>query len=158
MIRIRTRRFIMRWQDIDQHPCSLARTLAIIGDNWTLLVLRDCFMGVRRFDDFQQRLGVTRHVLSDRLRKLTEGGVLDKDATIIATGVREGEEITEPGLEAVRAGVQTLYRRFGYDRAQVQVETSDTDDALAVLLTIKIKPHEPRTISQECRATSIPRE
>lgn len=70
----------MRWQDIDQQPCSLARTLAIIGDNWTLLVLRDCFLGVRRFDDFQQRLGVTRHVLSDRLRKLTEGGILEKVA------------------------------------------------------------------------------
>ena len=68
----------MRWQDIDQQPCSVARSLAIIGDNWTLLVLRDCFLGVRRFDDFQQRLGVTRHVLSDRLRKLTEGGILDK--------------------------------------------------------------------------------
>ena len=70
----------MRWQDIDQQPCSLARSLAIIGDNWTLLVLRDCFLGVRRFDDFQQRLGVTRHVLSDRLRKLAEGGVLEKVA------------------------------------------------------------------------------
>lgn len=70
----------MRWQDIDQQPCSLARSLAIIGDNWTLLVLRDCFLGVRRFDDFQQRLGVTRHVLSDRLRKLADGGVLDKVA------------------------------------------------------------------------------
>jgi len=70
----------MRWQDIDQQPCSLARSLAIIGDNWTLLVLRDCFLGVRRFDDFQQRLGVTRHVLSDRLRKLTDGGVLEKTA------------------------------------------------------------------------------
>ncbi|MGB2248134.1 MAG: winged helix-turn-helix transcriptional regulator [Alcanivorax sediminis] len=70
----------MRWQDIDQQPCSLARTLAIVGDNWTLLVLRDCFLGVRRFDDFQQRLGVTRHVLSDRLRKLTEGGILEKVA------------------------------------------------------------------------------
>lgn len=70
----------MRWQDIDQQPCSLARTLAIIGDNWTLLILRDCFLGVRRFDDFQQRLGVTRHVLSDRLRKLTEGGIVEKVA------------------------------------------------------------------------------
>lgn len=70
----------MRWQDIDKQPCSLARTLAIIGDNWTLLVLRDCFLGVRRFDDFQQRLGVTRHVLSDRLRKLTEGGIVEKVA------------------------------------------------------------------------------
>ncbi len=70
----------MRWQDIDQQPCSMARALAIIGDNWTLLVLRDCFLGVRRFDDFQQRLGVTRHVLSDRLRKLTEGEILEKVA------------------------------------------------------------------------------
>ena len=70
----------MRWQDIDQQPCSLARSLAIIGDNWTLLVLRDCFLGVRRFDDFQQRLGVTRHVLSDRLRKLADGGGLEKVA------------------------------------------------------------------------------
>ena len=70
----------MRWQDIDQQPCSLARALSIMGDNWTLLVVRDCFLGVRRFDDFQHRLGVTRHVLSDRLRKLTEGGVLEKVA------------------------------------------------------------------------------
>ncbi|EKF73492.1 putative transcriptional regulator [Alcanivorax hongdengensis A-11-3] len=70
----------MRWQDIDQQPCSLARTLAIVGDRWTLLVLRDCFLGVRRFEQFQERLGVTRHVLSDRLRKLQEGGILDKVA------------------------------------------------------------------------------
>ena len=68
----------MRWQDIDQQPCSLARSLAIVGDRWTLLILRDCFMGIRRFEHFQARLGVTRHVLSDRLRKLQEGGILAK--------------------------------------------------------------------------------
>ena len=68
----------MRWQDIDQQPCSLARTLAIIGDNWTLLVLRDCFMGVRRFDDFQQELGTPRTVLSSRLNDLVDAGLLEK--------------------------------------------------------------------------------
>ena len=40
----------MRWEELDQQPCSLSRTLSVIGDRWTLLVLRDCFLGVRRFD------------------------------------------------------------------------------------------------------------
>ncbi len=68
----------MRWQELDQEPCSLARTLAVIGDRWTLLVLRVAFLGVRRFEAFQSRLGVTRHVLSDRLGKLVAYSVLEK--------------------------------------------------------------------------------
>ncbi|MGP9518482.1 MULTISPECIES: winged helix-turn-helix transcriptional regulator [unclassified Psychrobacter] len=44
--------------------------MAVIGDCWTLMVLRDCFLGVERFDIFEQRLGITRHVLYDYLRKL----------------------------------------------------------------------------------------
>lgn len=68
----------MRWQELDQEPCSLARTLAVIGDRWTLLVLRDAFLGVRRFEEFQSRLGITRHVLSDRLGKLVAYSVLEK--------------------------------------------------------------------------------
>ncbi|PAU60205.1 transcriptional regulator [Pseudomonas sp. PIC25] len=68
----------MRWEELDQQPCSLARTLSVVGDRWTLLVLRDCFLGVRRFDDFEARLGVTRHVLADRLKRLVEAGVLAK--------------------------------------------------------------------------------
>jgi DNA-binding HxlR family transcriptional regulator len=66
----------LRWSEIKEEPCSLARTVSVIGDRWTLLILRDCFLGVRRFDDFQGRLGVTRHVLADRLTKLVEHGVL----------------------------------------------------------------------------------
>lgn len=68
----------MRWEELDQQPCSLARTLSVVGDRWTLLILRDCFLGVRRFDDFEARLGVTRHVLADRLKRLVEAGVLAK--------------------------------------------------------------------------------
>ena len=68
----------MKCTEIDQLPCSLARTLSVIGDRWTMLIIRNCFVGVRRFDDFQQQLGVTRHLLADRLRKLVQAGVLYK--------------------------------------------------------------------------------
>src|SRR5690606_41569191 len=70
------RRTVMRWEELDQQPCSLARTLAVVGDRWSLLVLRDCFLGIRRVDEFEKRLGITRHVLADRLKKLVDHGVL----------------------------------------------------------------------------------
>jgi DNA-binding HxlR family transcriptional regulator len=69
----------MKWKDIDNQRCSVARTLSIIGDRWTLLVLRDCFLGIRRFEQFQERLGVTRQVLSDRLRRLVDHGILSRE-------------------------------------------------------------------------------
>ena len=52
----------------------------MIGDRWTLLVVRECFLGTRRFEHMQQRLGITRHVLADRLRKLEVDGVLERQA------------------------------------------------------------------------------
>jgi DNA-binding HxlR family transcriptional regulator len=57
---------------------SIARTVEIIGDRWTMLVLRDVFRGLRRFDEFRLDLGIARPVLSDRLRKLVEAGVLER--------------------------------------------------------------------------------
>ena len=42
----------MRWEELDREPCSLARSLSIVGDRWTLLVLRECFLRVRRFEEF----------------------------------------------------------------------------------------------------------
>ena len=68
----------MRWNELSNEACPVARGLSVIGDRWTMLILRDCFHGVRRFDDFQKRLGITRHVLADRLRKLEEEGVLER--------------------------------------------------------------------------------
>lgn len=68
----------MRWNDIGDMTCSVARTLAVVGDRWTLMILRDCFLGTRRFEHFQRQLGATPHVLSDRLRKLVEAGVLER--------------------------------------------------------------------------------
>lgn len=68
----------MRWNEIDQQVCSIARTLAVIGDRWTLLVLRDLFLGTRRFEDFCRQLGISRPALTSRLRKLEELEVLEK--------------------------------------------------------------------------------
>ena len=58
--------------------CSVARTLEVVGERWTLLILRDAFLGVRRFDDFQRSLGVARNVLNTRLQRLVEAGLLER--------------------------------------------------------------------------------
>jgi DNA-binding HxlR family transcriptional regulator len=70
----------MRWDELERETCSVARTVSVIGDRWTLLILRECFLRVRRFEAFEQRLGITRHVLADRLRKLVAAGVLTRQA------------------------------------------------------------------------------
>lgn len=58
--------------------CPISQSLGLVGESWTLLILRNCFMGTRRFDDFQKELGLTRHVLADRLKKLVSEGILLK--------------------------------------------------------------------------------
>lgn len=61
-----------------EDACSIARTLEVIGDRWTMLILRDAFRGVRRFDDIQRDLGIARNILTDRLQKLVDRGVLTR--------------------------------------------------------------------------------
>jgi DNA-binding HxlR family transcriptional regulator len=63
---------------VDLTHCSIAATLSLIGEKWTMLILRDVFSGVRRFDDFLQRLQCSPAVLSARLKTLTEAGLLRK--------------------------------------------------------------------------------
>ncbi len=62
----------------DQQDCTLARALEILGERWTMLVLRDCFYGVRRFTHLLEHLDVSRAVLTDRLAGLVEAGVLER--------------------------------------------------------------------------------
>jgi DNA-binding HxlR family transcriptional regulator len=61
----------------DMH-CSVAQCLEVVGEWWSLLIVRDAFLGVRRFDDFQSRLGISRNILNQRLVRLVETGVLIK--------------------------------------------------------------------------------
>jgi DNA-binding HxlR family transcriptional regulator len=64
----------------DTQVCSAARALETVGERWTLLIVRDALLGVRRFEDFQRSLGVARNVLTERLTRLVEEGVLEKRA------------------------------------------------------------------------------
>lgn len=59
----------------DSQTCSVAGSLALIGERWTLLLIRDAFMGARRFEDFQRSLGVARNILTARLNRLVEEGL-----------------------------------------------------------------------------------
>ncbi|MDQ0604532.1 DNA-binding HxlR family transcriptional regulator [Streptomyces canus] len=66
----------MEWLEASTENCPVQRTLDVIGEKWTLLILRDAVNGVRRFDDFRRHIGLSEAVLSDRLRKLTAAGIL----------------------------------------------------------------------------------
>jgi DNA-binding HxlR family transcriptional regulator len=70
----------MRRSSFRDMNCSVAQCLEIVGEWWTLLIVRDAFLGVTRFDDFHQRLGISRNVLNERLGHLVDAGVLERVA------------------------------------------------------------------------------
>ena len=65
-------------RDYEGQNCSIARALEIVGERWTLLIIRDVFLGRRRFDQLQESLGIARNVLTDRLNRLVDEGVLER--------------------------------------------------------------------------------
>ena len=77
-----------------QQDCSLARTLEVVGERWTLLILRDCFLGVRRFADFAAHLDISKAVLTERLGSLVDAGLL----RTVPRGARHDYVLTERGL------------------------------------------------------------
>jgi DNA-binding HxlR family transcriptional regulator len=74
------------------NPCPIARTLGIIGDWWSLLIIRDALAGPQRFGELQKNLGLARNILSTRLRKLVDAGILE------TAPVSEGSSFSEYGL------------------------------------------------------------
>ena len=65
-------------REYENQTCSVAATLEIVGERWTLLILRDAFLGIRRFEQFQTDLGIARNVLASRLDGLVEHGILER--------------------------------------------------------------------------------
>ena len=84
----------------DRSRCSVAGTLTVVGEKWSLLVLREAFLGVRRFADFQRHLGAPKAVLTDRLTTLVEQGILRREP-YQAEGERQRHEyrLTAKGLD-----------------------------------------------------------
>ncbi len=68
----------MQRTDFSEMVCSIARTLAVAGEPWSPLVLRDVWVGINRFDDLQRDLGISRKVLAERLKHLVEEGMLER--------------------------------------------------------------------------------
>ncbi len=70
----------MRHRSLQQQNCSIARTVAVLGERWTLVILREAFNRRRRFDDIQRDLGIARNILADRLQTLVAEGILERRA------------------------------------------------------------------------------
>ena len=90
--------------------CSVAQCLEVIGEWWSMLILRDAFLGVTRFDDFQERLGISRNILNERLSHLVATGVLDK-VPYSDRPLRYEYRLTDKGLDLWP--VLTAMRQWG---------------------------------------------
>jgi DNA-binding HxlR family transcriptional regulator len=89
----------MRSDELIKERCSIARPATLLGDRWTLVILRQAFNGIRRFEDFQQTLGVSRSLLATRLERLVEEGVLRREPYKDEIRTRDQYRLTEKGLD-----------------------------------------------------------
>ncbi|MGP3755382.1 transcriptional regulator, HxlR family [Streptomyces sp. LamerLS-316] len=99
--------------------CPVARTLDLVGDRWSLLIVRDAMDGARAFTDFQQRTGIARNILTDRLRRLIERGILERQTA--PTGRRQNYVLTDAGRDLFTVIVAT--RQWGERHAFAPAET-----------------------------------
>ncbi len=90
----------MQRKNLSDADCPIARTVDLVGEWWSLLIIRDAFSGVTRFDDFQRSLGISRNALTERLKKLVQGGVLTRQP--VSEGARREEyRLTQQGAGLV---------------------------------------------------------
>ncbi len=133
-------------------PCSVARTMDLLGDWWTPLVLREAFYGFRRFDEFQRELGIARNTLSARLRRLVEAGLLEK-RVYETTPVRHEYVLTEAGRDfyAVIAAMTAWGDRWLSGDTGTPVltrhETCGHDGVAKVVCSHCGQPFEPEDIT-----------
>ncbi len=90
--------FSMKNKNFAQENCAIARCLEVVGHWWTLLIIREAFSGVSKFGDFQSRLGIARNILTVRLKKLVEDGILQMENT---GGQRREYFLTDKGRELI---------------------------------------------------------
>jgi DNA-binding HxlR family transcriptional regulator len=89
----------MRAAQLAEENCSIARPASVLGDRWTLVILRQAFSGIKRYEDFQTSLGISRSLLSERLGKLVDAGILRREPYKDAIRTRERYRLTEMGLD-----------------------------------------------------------
>jgi DNA-binding HxlR family transcriptional regulator len=89
----------MRAAEIADLDFSIAKPAALLGDRWTLVIIRQAFNGMKRFEDFQQSLGISRSLLSERLGRLVDAGVLRREPYKDDVRTRDRYRLTEMGLD-----------------------------------------------------------
>src|SRR6266511_2566883 len=99
-------------RDYEGQNCSIARALEVVGERWTLLIIRDVLLGLHRFDEFQESLGIARNVLTDRLNRLVDEGVLER-VLYSERPERYEYQLTKKGLDLNIA--LTALRQWGDD-------------------------------------------
>ncbi|WKG06303.1 helix-turn-helix domain-containing protein [Mycolicibacterium sp. HK-90] len=114
----------MTWTD---PTCPVARTVDLVGDRWSLLIVRDAMDGARAFTDFQQRTGIARNILTDRLRRLVERGVLHRESA--PSGRRQVYTLTPAGrdLFAVVVALRQWGERHAFAAGEAHSVLVDED-------------------------------
>jgi DNA-binding HxlR family transcriptional regulator len=134
----------MRHEALAEMPCAIARSMAVLGERWTFVILRQAFMGARRFEDYQQGTGIARNILTDRLRGLVENGVLERRPYAEHPGRTLYEyRLTEKGMDLypILVSMMRWGNRYG-----------GFEDGPPVELTHKVCGHatEPRLVCSAC--------
>ena len=124
----------MRQADFPDQTCSIARALEIVGERWTLLVVREAFFGARRFGDFEEGLGIAKNVLSDRLAKLLAAGVLER-TSVVGRGNPGDYRLTEKGrdLFPIIIALMQWGDKWTYDGRRAPVRVVDRIDREDIL-------------------------
>lgn len=143
--------------ELDSTRCSVARTAAVVGDGWTVLVLRDLFNGIHRFDELATHLGVARNVLTRRLAALVDDGVVDR-VPYREPGHRERHEyrLTRAGRELRPVILAMLAwgdaHRAGREGPPVRVEHCECGTPVH----LELRCAEGHVIDKTTRLRSVP--
>ncbi|QIS18381.1 winged helix-turn-helix transcriptional regulator [Nocardia terpenica] len=125
--------------------CPVARTVDLVGDRWSLLIVRDAMDGAATFTEFQQRLGIARNILTDRLRRLVDHGILTTTTT--PGGKRHSYRLTEAGQDLFTLVV--ALRQWGERHAFTDGEPHSTlvDQHGNPVATLRTEGHDGRPVT-----------
>ncbi|MHA6289568.1 winged helix-turn-helix transcriptional regulator [Maricaulis sp. CAU 1757] len=129
----------------DEMPCAIAQTLNQVGDWWTLLLVRDAMKGARRFSDFHESTGIAKNILTDRLKKLVDNGIMTREEVGVR-GQRQEYVLTERGeaLFPILMAMQQWGDKwvYGEDDRPIELIDARTGEELAPV-TVANESGEP---------------
>lgn len=147
----------MTWSDYDSSTCSIARTARVLGDRWTVLVVRDIFNGVRRFEALQQHLGIARDILAKRLSLLVDEGLVER-RPYRPRGERAREEyvLTPAGRDLRTVLIAIMDWGDRYRAEQIGPPMELRHDGCGAAIHARLVCGDGHVIDREARADLVP--